>query len=242
MATVLYTLPLACSCYIHDYIKYFFLAGVVIVRKEGYPYPQDLPEGRWAVYEVTLPSKPTSAVSITFHSLSMRMQLEPTSMVFEPTFWNVPQDLVIYAIEDNLDLMSPYSASFNMSLSSEDFNYNEQYVPDFSLTVEDNDEGIIMCMFHLCICTYTLLYIYKRTYIHKYICIYIVHTYVCTYIRTYICLYIYTYVRTHICTYTVHPSTYIHTWCIHPHTYIVYMHTHTHIYKNTCKMQLHVCI
>ena len=197
---------------------------MVIVRKEGYPYPQDLPEGRWAVYEVTLPSKPTSAVSITFHSLSMRMRLVPTYMVFEPKFWNVPQDLVIYAIEDNLDLTSPYSASFNMSLSSEDFNYNEQSVPDFSLTVEDNDEGIIMCMFHLCISTYTLLYIHKSTYIHKYICTYITMymyliycTYICMYVHTYIHMSVHLYIRTHIRTYTVHPSTYIH--CVHAYTH-----------------------
>ena len=37
---------------------------------------------------------------------------------------------------------SPYPASFNLSLSSEDFNYDEEAVPDFNVTLEDNDEGV----------------------------------------------------------------------------------------------------
>ena len=38
--------------------------------------------------------------------------------------------------------LSPYLASFNLSLSSEDFNYDEEPVPDFNVTLEDNDEGV----------------------------------------------------------------------------------------------------
>ena len=118
-----------------------YLAGVIIVMKERYPFPPDIPEGRWAVYEVTLPSTPTHSVTITFHSLSHRVSLGPSTMTFEPDNWNTAQDLVIYALEDTVNLPSPYPASFNMSLSSADNNFNQYPVPDFNVTVEDNDEG-----------------------------------------------------------------------------------------------------
>ena len=80
------------------------LAGVVIMRKERYPFPTDIPEGRWAVYEITLPSKPTHTVTITFHTLTNKMSLGPVVMSFEPEDWNRPQDLVIYAIEGLVEL------------------------------------------------------------------------------------------------------------------------------------------
>lgn len=62
-------------------------------------------------------------------------------MVFEPEDWNIAQDLVVYALDDRVNRDSPYPASFNMSLASQDINFNEYPVPDFDLTVEDNDYG-----------------------------------------------------------------------------------------------------
>ena len=32
-------------------------------------------------------------------------------------------------------------AAFNLSLSSVDFNYNQAPIPDFNVTLEDNDDG-----------------------------------------------------------------------------------------------------
>ena len=127
--------------FIYFAIYFWLAAGVVIVRKESYPFPSDIPEGRWAVYEVTLPSRPTHTVTVRFHTLSDRMSLGPDIMSFEPEEWNKPQDLVLYAIEDAMNLDSPYPASFNMSLESYDANFHEQHVPNYNITIEDNDEG-----------------------------------------------------------------------------------------------------
>ena len=114
---------------------------MVVIRKESYPYPANIPEGRWAVYEVTLPNMPKERVVIAFRSLSDKISLSHQVMIFEPAQWNIPQDLVVYALEDTANLQSPYPASFNMSLSSQDRNYNGSSVPEFNITVEDNDEG-----------------------------------------------------------------------------------------------------
>ena len=115
---------------------------MIIARKEVYPFPEHLPEGRWFLYEVTLPSKPTDSVFIDFKTLSDKIILTPTSMLFHPEQWNVPKQLLVHAVEDDSNLESPYSSSFSMALTSKDANFNEEPVPDFSLTIEDNDEGI----------------------------------------------------------------------------------------------------
>ena len=127
--------------FIYTYISSSPTAGVVVVRKESYPYPTDIPEGRWAVYEVTLPNMPEETVTVTFRSLSDRITLSHQVMTFEPEQWNHPQDLVVYAVDDSANFPSPYPAAFNMALSSKDMNYDGASLPDFNLTVEDNDEG-----------------------------------------------------------------------------------------------------
>lgn len=62
-------------------------------------------------------------------------------MLFEPNSWNEPQDLIVYAIEDRVNTLSPYPVSFDMILTSQDINFNEHPVPTYNLTVEDNDSG-----------------------------------------------------------------------------------------------------
>ncbi len=62
-------------------------------------------------------------------------------MLFQAQEWNVPQQLLVHAIEDDANMPSPYASSFSMSLTSNDTNFDQEPVPDFSLTIEDNDEG-----------------------------------------------------------------------------------------------------
>ena len=120
----------------------FSIAGVVIARKEVYPSPKQIPEGRWIIYEVTLPSKPTDPVFVDFQALTDKIILTRWYMVFEPEEWNTPKQLLVHAIEDEADLPSPYSSSFSIDLTSDDMNFNEEPVPDFTVAIEDNDEGM----------------------------------------------------------------------------------------------------
>ena len=82
-------------------------------------------------------------------------------MVFEPEEWDVPQQLVVYALEDSINAPSPYSASFNTTVSSVDMNFDQVPVPDYNLTVEDNDEGMLyvepweVCV--LCLCCFCFI-------------------------------------------------------------------------------------
>lgn len=132
-------------------------ADIIIVRKEAYPYPPDIPEGRWAVYEVTLPNKPTHPLTIIYHTLTPTITLSPFQMTFEPEVWNIPQELTVVAIEDEINMASPYRSGFNLTLVSEDKNYGGQLLPDFNITVEDNDQGT--CIIYLHSKYYTILFV-----------------------------------------------------------------------------------
>jgi subtilisin-like proprotein convertase family protein len=116
------------------------IADVVIISRETYPSFRHIPEGRWSVYNVTLPNRPYHNVTITFHPLTPTITLSHVEMTFEPDNWDVPQILTVYATEDNTNIISPYMASFNMSLTSLDENYDGAEIDDFNVTVEDNDD------------------------------------------------------------------------------------------------------
>ena len=45
------------------------------------------------------------------------------------------------AVDDDSNMASPYGSGFNLTLVSEDKNYGGQPLPDFNVTVEDNDHG-----------------------------------------------------------------------------------------------------
>ena len=121
---------------------YFLLVDIEIIPRETYPSFRHIPEGRWSVYDVTLPNMPYHNVTITFHALTPTITLSHVEMTFEPNTWNVPQILTVYALDDDINMIeSPYMASFNMSLTSLDDNYDGAEIDDFGVTVEDNDDG-----------------------------------------------------------------------------------------------------
>ena len=149
LASVLYTcIFIYIHTYTHTYVtkvmSSIFLsctADVVIISRETYPSFRHIPEGRWSVYNVTLPNRPYHNVTITFHPLTPTITLSHVEMTFEPDNWDVPQILTVYATEDDTNIISPYMASFNMSLTSLDENYDGAEIDDFNVTVEDNDDG-----------------------------------------------------------------------------------------------------
>jgi len=114
---------------------------VTIRRKEAYPNPDLIPEGQWRVYQVSLPNMPYSSVNISFRPLTPTVGVSPPYLVFEPAEWNVSQDLTIVALEDQVNLETPYQSGVQLVLASEDSNYNLAQLPDLNVTLEDNDEG-----------------------------------------------------------------------------------------------------
>jgi len=121
-----------------------FPAEVIIVRKEAYPYPPDIPEGRWAVYLVSLPNIPTDPLTIIYTPLTPGLAVYPMAMLFEPETWDMTQELTLVAVDDGVNMGGVYESGFNMTLLSLDKNYGARQLPGFNVTIEDNDEGEIL--------------------------------------------------------------------------------------------------
>ena len=116
--------------------------NIEIIPRETYPSFRHIPEGRWSVFNVTLPNQPYHNVTITFHTLTPTITLSLVDMTFDPTNWDIPQILTVFATEDDVNAaISPYVASFNMSLTSLDHNYDGAEIEDFDISIEDNDDG-----------------------------------------------------------------------------------------------------
>ena len=116
-------------------------AEVIIRRKEVYPDPSSIPEGRWDVYLISLPNRPKYPVTITFVTLTPTITSSPASITIQPAQWDSVQELTVIALEDDVNRESPYRSGFKLVLQSEDSNYDAPDLPDFGVTVEDNDEG-----------------------------------------------------------------------------------------------------
>ena len=120
----------------------FHAAGITIEQKETYPFADDVPEGRWAVYEIRLLNRPTHTVTLRLTVITPSITLSHDQLIFHPDEWNVVQDLTVFAVNDDINRPSPYTGSFSIKSISIDKNYDDVPIDDFVLTIEDDDEGI----------------------------------------------------------------------------------------------------
>ncbi len=94
-------------------------------------------EGNQAeAYEILLTSQPTSAVTITFETED---QINPISAItFNPENWNIPQEILVTAIDDNL-IEENQTNKIIHTVSSDDLNFNELVLPEVTVEITDND-------------------------------------------------------------------------------------------------------
>ena len=121
-----------------------YAAGISIEQKETYPFADDVPEGRWAVYEIQLLNRPTDTVTLRLTIITPTITLSQYQLIFQPDNWNTVQDITVFAVDDDVNRRSPYIGSFSIKSISSDKNYDDVPIEDFILTIEDNDEGKII--------------------------------------------------------------------------------------------------
>lgn len=86
---------------------------------------------------VTLDLRPTTPLITLSHD----------QLVFHPEQWNTAQQLTVFAVDDDINRDSPYSASFSIKAISRDANYDDVPIQDFILNIEDNDEGLLLNLY-----------------------------------------------------------------------------------------------
>ena len=93
------------------------------------------------MYAIQLLNKPKDTVTLQLRPITSVIMLSHEQLIFHPEDWNTVQELTVFAVDDDVNRDSPYSASFSIKAISRDDNYDDVPIEDFTLTIEDNDEG-----------------------------------------------------------------------------------------------------
>jgi hypothetical protein len=91
---------------------------------------------------LVLSAAPTSDVLVTLPS-DGQIQASPTSVLFTPTNWNVPQTVTVSAVDD-LTAEGDHAGSLSLDATSGDPQYDGLAVPDLSAAIADNDTANVV--------------------------------------------------------------------------------------------------
>jgi hypothetical protein len=91
-------------------------------------------------YTLRLASQPTADVIITLTSSLHAVTLNVTTLTFTAANWNIPQTVVVTAI-DNTIVDGTRAETIHPSVSSADLFYHEKHVFDTAVAVTDNDSA-----------------------------------------------------------------------------------------------------
>ncbi len=110
-------------------------AGVTVTPSGG---STNVTEGGASdTYSVVLNRAPSADVTIQVNSGS-QTNASPTTLVFTPATWNVPQTVTVSAVDDAV-IEGTHSATVSHTISSLDASYASVSVPSVSVTITDND-------------------------------------------------------------------------------------------------------
>ncbi|NJN15506.1 MAG: hypothetical protein HC822_04030 [Oscillochloris sp.] len=97
-----------------------------------------------ASYSLRLESQPVGNVLIRLDG-SPQASVNPSTLTFTPSNWNITQSVVVSAVDDRIDEGNSYSAPLRHTVTSGDPRYNELTVSDTTLLIADNDTaGVIV--------------------------------------------------------------------------------------------------
>ena len=89
------------------------------------------------VYKIVLNSEPTAEVNITI-SPDSQLQTNRQTLTFSPNNWNIPQTIIIQAVDDS-QIESFITQSITHKISSPDQRYNDLSDRTISVNISDND-------------------------------------------------------------------------------------------------------
>ncbi|ETW01090.1 hypothetical protein, variant [Aphanomyces invadans] len=140
------------------------VAGVVLSS----PYLTVSEDGLHAVFEVALATEPKHDVHIHFNASTdcyrpcgvptaqnacpvvaaplvgneswlCNATVSPTSIVFTPATWGIPQAVTVQAVDDHLDEADVHFTAIKTTTVSQDPDYDRALLPNIRVAVEDND-------------------------------------------------------------------------------------------------------
>lgn len=92
-------------------------------------------------YVVVLDTQPTANVTVTLGLPSSYISASPTSLIFTPANWNVPQTVTVRAMNDGLG-QGLHLETITHAASSADGNYNGPIISPVVVSVVDNNQAL----------------------------------------------------------------------------------------------------
>ncbi|MCA9194210.1 MAG: retropepsin-like domain-containing protein [Planctomycetales bacterium] len=119
--------------------------GVMIIRTDG---ATEVTEGGASdTYQLVLTKQPTKDVFIVFQNLANQVTLAAQAtglsfVQFTPENWNVPQSVVVTAVDDDFD-EGPHIGYISHRIATEDPGYQDAFVQQEYALITDNDRTAI---------------------------------------------------------------------------------------------------
>ncbi|MBW4557342.1 MAG: ExeM/NucH family extracellular endonuclease [Trichormus sp. ATA11-4-KO1] len=111
------------------------LPGITLIESAGSTNVTEA--GDTDTYTLVLNTQPTADVSINV-SPDDQSTTTPTTVVFTPDNWDVPQTVTVIAVDDDL-VEGTHSSTISHTVTSQDVDYNGQNIPSIIATITDND-------------------------------------------------------------------------------------------------------
>lgn len=114
--------------------------GVTVTQTNG---STDVTEGgNTDTYTIALVSAPSEDVTITV-SPDNQLTVEKTTLVFTASNWNVPQEVVVTAVDDDIP-EGDHTGVISHSSASNDAGWNALSLPSLTVNITDNDASLIL--------------------------------------------------------------------------------------------------
>lgn len=115
---------------------------MVIRINPNFPWPKNIPEGRYTGYQMKLNSIPGSNVTVSLTAKNATVSVVPRSVTITPEAWNQWHDFTIANNQDEIVRNpNPHAASVGVFLTSDDVHFDSITAPDIDVMLEDDDVG-----------------------------------------------------------------------------------------------------
>jgi len=117
------------------------IPGVTIAQTAGNTAVTE--GGASDTYTLVLDTQPTADVTVTIANpgTPTQLALTPTTVTFTPDNWNIPQQVTVTAVDDDV-FEGLHSSSITHTASSADASYNNIAIAPLTVSITDNDVAI----------------------------------------------------------------------------------------------------
>ncbi|KAI6654999.1 hypothetical protein LOD99_2288 [Oopsacas minuta] len=99
-----------------------------------------IPEGRFSIYQIQIPSIPRANVTLQLSPVQPTIYLSEYTFIFHAGNWNISQAFAVFSVDDEVNQGLTFQSNISFTFTSADPYYSGLVVDEFPVLIEDNDE------------------------------------------------------------------------------------------------------